>query len=127
MGKSALIPRGMWLPVMCRAHGRAKGEASRLDSGTPLNRPTMKTLVRGLMLLLAVTASIPSSSAPLVGAVTTSPLKATETVYVCMSKSSVAYHSRGNCAGINRCTHEVKQMSTVEAQKLGKRACQKCY
>jgi hypothetical protein len=87
----------------------------------------MKTLLRGLVLLLATTASFSSSSAPSVRIVVVSPVKATETVYVCMSKSSVAYHSRDNCASINRCTHEVKQMSAAEAQKLGKRTCQKCY
>jgi hypothetical protein len=87
----------------------------------------MKNLLRGLVLLLAVTVSIPSSSALPVGAVVTLPVKATEAVYVCMSKSSVAYHSRDNCAGINRCTHEVKTMSAADAQRIGKRACMKCY
>ena len=49
------------------------------------------------------------------------------TVYVCMSKGSVAYHDNDNCAGLNRCTHEVRAMSVADAQELGKRACQKCY
>lgn len=48
-------------------------------------------------------------------------------VFVCMSKSSVAYHSSSSCAGLNRCTHEVRSMSASAAQELGKRACHKCY
>lgn len=48
-------------------------------------------------------------------------------VYVCMSKSSLAYHNRDNCAGLNRCNHEVKSMSVDDAQNLGKRECMKCY
>ena len=50
-----------------------------------------------------------------------------ETVYVCMSKTSYAYHSSSNCSGLNRCTHEVKSMSAAAAQELGKRTCKKCY
>ena len=51
----------------------------------------------------------------------------TETVYVCMSPSSYAYHSSDKCNGLGRCTHEVKTMSAADAQGLGKRACRKCY
>lgn len=54
-------------------------------------------------------------------------VRPTETVYVCMSKTSYAYHSSDTCKGLNRCSHEVKQMSAAEAEKLGKRACQKCH
>ena len=64
----------------------------------------------------------------------TSPLSApaprsvrVETVYVCMSKTSYAYHASSNCSGLNRCTHEVKPMSAAAAQELGKRTCKKCY
>ena len=46
---------------------------------------------------------------------------------VCMSKTSYAYHRSDRCQGLNRCSHEVKAMSAADAQKLGKRACQKCY
>jgi hypothetical protein len=51
----------------------------------------------------------------------------TETVHLCMSKTSYAYYSSGDCKGLNRCTHEVKAMPVVEAQKIGKRKCQKCW
>jgi hypothetical protein len=51
----------------------------------------------------------------------------TETVYVCLSKTSYAYHSSDGCNGLNRCTHEVKALREAEAQKLGKRKCLKCY
>jgi hypothetical protein len=88
----------------------------------------MKQLVSFLALLLALTSS--AATLP------TFPLRLprgneagrrTATVYVCVSKSSVAYHSRDNCAGLNRCSHEVRAMSVTDAQQLGKRACRKCY
>jgi len=86
----------------------------------------MKKLL--LLLFLTVLGNVPSYSAPpLARSLVALPTKVTETVYVCMSKGSVAYHNRDNCAGINRCTHEVKCMSIAEAQGLGKRACMKCY
>ena len=89
----------------------------------------------GFLLLLSVSVSARSHSAlptrPVVilfgGTQAVSSATPTEIVYVCMSKGSVAYHSRGNCAGINSCTHEVKRMSAADAQGLGKRACLKCY
>jgi hypothetical protein len=84
----------------------------------------MKHLFAGLALLFTLTAASPVTHQPLPAAVIMHP---TDTVYVCMSKSSVAYHSSDNCAGLNRCTHEVKSMSAAQAAELGKRACQKCY
>ena len=51
----------------------------------------------------------------------------TATVYVCMSKGSVAYHASDNCSGLNRCSHPLKAMSEAAAQELGKRACLKCH
>ncbi|AYA35991.1 hypothetical protein D3Y59_02320 [Hymenobacter oligotrophus] len=55
------------------------------------------------------------------------PAATAQTVYVCISKSSVAYHATDDCAGLNRCTHEVRAMAVGAAQEMGKRACQKCY
>lgn len=49
------------------------------------------------------------------------------TVYACISSGSVAYHSNRRCAGLGRCTHEVKPMTPAYAQQIGKRACRKCY
>jgi hypothetical protein len=84
----------------------------------------MKRLFPGLVLLFALIAATPVRYQQLPPARTT---HTTETVYVCMSKGSVAYHSSSDCAGLNRCTHEVKSLSTAQATELGKRACQKCY
>jgi hypothetical protein len=48
-------------------------------------------------------------------------------VYVCMSKTSVAYHSTKTCNGLNSCSHEIKSLSIQEAENYGKRPCKKCY
>ena len=85
----------------------------------------LKQLV--FLLFLAVSVSARSHSATPDRPIAGLPAKATQIVYVYMSKGSVAYHSRDNCAGINHCTHEVRRMSVVEAQGLRKRACTKCY
>jgi len=49
----------------------------------------------------------------------------TATVYVCMSKTSYAYHSSDACNGLNCCSHPLKTMPTAEAEKLGKQASHK--
>jgi hypothetical protein len=84
----------------------------------------MKHILFLFALLLALTSAVPSR--PVLHLVTNSN-QLTEMVYVCMSKTSYAYHSSDGCSGLNRCSHPLKAMSTVEAEKLGKRACQKCY
>ena len=48
-------------------------------------------------------------------------------VYVCVSRGSVAYHTSSTCEGLGQCTHIVRSVTPVVAQKLGKRACYKCY
>jgi hypothetical protein len=48
-------------------------------------------------------------------------------VYVCVSTTSVAYHSNKSCTGLSRCTHEIKAMSVDDAVKMGKRPCHICY
>lgn len=51
-----------------------------------------------------------------------------ETVYICDSSTSVAYHQTKSCRGLGKCTHEIiavpksKAISTYE-----KRACKICY
>jgi hypothetical protein len=90
-----------------------------------LSYQTMKKLLSGFALLLALTAAAPISTTITPPAVASAA--AESAVYVCMSKGSVAYHSSDRCAGLNRCTHTVKAMSVGDAQELGKRACQKCY
>jgi hypothetical protein len=85
----------------------------------------MKRILSGLILLLSLSAAAPVTSHQQQPASRTT--HTTETVYVCMSKGSVAYHSSSDCAGLNRCTHEVKSMSAAQATQIGKRACQQCY
>lgn len=78
----------------------------------------MKLLLLCSALLLASPAVLPLPAAP---------TATTSTVYVCISKTSYAYHSSRKCPGLGRCTHEVKGMSTAAAKQLGKYACHKCY
>ncbi|MGI4823616.1 MAG: hypothetical protein ACRYFV_20585 [Janthinobacterium lividum] len=87
----------------------------------------MKHLLPTLALLLALAGT--SLAAPLRPAtpVAVAPARSTATVYVCMSPTSYAYHSSEACSGLNRCSHPLKSMPTAEAEKLGKRACRKCF
>ena len=87
----------------------------------------MKNSLRIFALLLSVAGSGFSYSALSTRAFASVPVRVTEVVYVCISRGSVAYHSRDNYEGINRCSHEVKRMSVADARVLGKRACMKCY
>lgn len=55
-------------------------------------------------------------------------ISADETVYVCDSSTSVAYHQKKNCSGLNRCTHEIITVTKTKAiDTYGKRACKICY
>ena len=87
----------------------------------------MKLLIPALSLLLSLNGFTPSPASP-AGPLHASPAaRSAEVVYVCMSKRSVAYHSHGRCAGLTRYEHEVRAMRVSDAQRLGKRACMKCY
>ncbi len=86
-------------------------------------KPFLPTLTLLLALAGASLAAPPRPAAPVAAA----PARPSATVYVCMSKTSYAYHSSEACTGLNRCSHPLKAMPTAEAEKLGKRACQKCY
>jgi len=49
-------------------------------------------------------------------------------VYVCLSRSAVAYHNSSSCRGLNRCTHQIKSMSrSLAIKNYGLRACKICY
>jgi len=86
----------------------------------------MKPVFVTLSLLLALVGTSPAASPP-GRPVLTTPARAADTVYVCMSPTSYAYHSSDGCSGLNRCSHPLKAMSAADAQKLGKRACKKCW
>ncbi|MCF8461267.1 MAG: hypothetical protein K9G46_11125 [Flavobacteriales bacterium] len=46
------------------------------------------------------------------------------TVYICVSKSSKAYHKDKNCFALNNCKHEVKAVSLYDAQNTyGRKLC----
>lgn len=53
----------------------------------------------------------------------------TEQVYICISRSAVAYHkSEDACRGIKACTHEIRKVSKSDAiRKYKYRACKICY
>lgn len=51
-----------------------------------------------------------------------------DNVYVCDTKTSVAYHSTKDCKGLNRCSHEIIHVSKADAVNVyGKRECKLCY
>jgi hypothetical protein len=87
----------------------------------------MKKLLPTLSLLLALAGSSLAAPPRPAAHLATAPARLTATVYVCMSNTSYAYHSSDACNGLNRCSHPLKAMSTADAEKLGKRACHRCF
>jgi len=46
------------------------------------------------------------------------------TVYICVSKSSKAYHLDRDCFALKNCTHEIKAVSLYDAQNTyGRKLC----
>jgi hypothetical protein len=87
----------------------------------------MKPVFVTLSLLLALVGTSPAAPPSLARTLLPTPARTVDTVNVCMSPTSYAYHSSDGCNGLNRCTHEVKALREAEAQKLGKRKCLKCW
>ena len=48
-------------------------------------------------------------------------------VYICVSTKSERYHAFKDCRGLQRCNHEIKEVSIEEAQKMGRTPCHICY
>ena len=49
-------------------------------------------------------------------------------VFVCDSKSSIAYHSKKTCRGLQKCNHEIIEVTKEKAiTNYKKRACKLCY
>ncbi|MES2023908.1 MAG: hypothetical protein V4439_04455 [Patescibacteria group bacterium] len=50
-----------------------------------------------------------------------------DSVYVCDSQTSVAYHVDKNCKGLSRCTHKIITVTKADAVNVyKKRACKIC-
>ncbi len=49
-----------------------------------------------------------------------------DSVYICQSKSSYAYHSHV-CRGLAHCTHGIIKISKAQAIKRGYKPCKICY
>src|SRR5688572_28439082 len=47
-------------------------------------------------------------------------------VLICKSTGATIYHSY-RCSGLNQCTHSVSELTTKEAEELGRTACKICY
>jgi hypothetical protein len=50
-----------------------------------------------------------------------------EYVYICISRTAHKYHSRSDCRGLMRCTHEEKMVTKATAIRMGYTACKICY
>ena len=87
----------------------------------------MKHFLPTLTLLLALAGTSLAAPPRPAAAVAAAPARPTATVYVCMSKTSYASHNSDACNDLNCCAHPLKAMPTAEAEKLGKRACHRCY
>jgi len=50
-----------------------------------------------------------------------------DSVYICYSATSYAYHSSPDCRGLNRCTHRLIKVSLEDARnKYNHRPCKLC-
>ena len=50
-----------------------------------------------------------------------------EMVYICVSNTAYAYHKNESCQGLQRCTHEIKEVSRKEAEeKYRRKPCRWC-
>lgn len=72
-------------------------------------------------LLYLVTATILSFSFAFTPAAKTkhhvTTVAAKDSVYICNSSTSYAYHSNEYCRGLNRCSHGVLKVSLTDAEK----------
>lgn len=59
-------------------------------------------------------------------AATSVPKSATDSVYICQSRSAYAYHKTA-CSGLARCTHTISKITKAQAIKLGYKPCKICY
>jgi hypothetical protein len=48
-------------------------------------------------------------------------------VYICDSPNAVAYHSDKYCRGLQKCTHQVLEVTLKEAENKNLRPCKICY
>lgn len=79
----------------------------------------MKRVIIVLSLLVSISSANAIAIAPRIKAVA-------DSVYICQSKSSYAYHSHV-CRGLAHCTHGIIRVSKAQAIKIGYRPCKICY
>lgn len=51
----------------------------------------------------------------------------TQEVWICLGRSSHAYHSTDECYGIQACRGEIEQVSLEEALDMGRTPCHYCH
>ncbi|MBI9036194.1 MAG: hypothetical protein JEZ03_17175 [Bacteroidales bacterium] len=49
-----------------------------------------------------------------------------QTVFICDSEASYAYHKNKNCRGLKRCKADVKEIKLSTAKKKGRKPCKIC-
>jgi hypothetical protein len=48
-------------------------------------------------------------------------------VYICDSPTAATYHSAENCRGLQKCTHQILEVTITEAKNKQLRPCKVCY
>jgi hypothetical protein len=49
-------------------------------------------------------------------------------VFICDSAKAVAYHSKKQCSGLGKCTHDILEISENDAiKKYDRRKCKVCF
>lgn len=56
------------------------------------------------------------------------PLTKVNNVYICDSKNATVYHSTKTCKGLQKCSHQILEVTIESATKTyNRRACKICY
>lgn len=49
-----------------------------------------------------------------------------DSVYICMSSSSYAFHARYGCGALSNCQSVVRKIPVKRARRMGRSACRRC-
>ena len=87
----------------------------------------MKKAMFTLFLILFCLACTDSKKLPKTGQFYDKQEKETGWVYICIGRSSHAYHSNRECFGLSSCSREILKVTLEDAQEDGRTPCHFCH
>lgn len=103
------------------------GTKNRDFNRNNLTKSMKKLILEFSTLLILITGTLISYSATVALAYNeTASCKRESTVLICISPNAHAYHTH-LCNGLNRCTHEIKEVTESIARAKGYSPCKICY